>query len=103
MKKPGRSRGTEPAVESFRRGGEFIIRADLVNMDFNRITVEQAQDALIIVGQQDYLASEGDEPNDGLFDSFWQVVRLPADAIAATATACWRERVLEITVQTIPA
>jgi HSP20 family molecular chaperone IbpA len=91
-----------PPVETFRRGGEFIIRADLVNMDFSKVTVEHAQDAVIIVGQQDYLESTGDEPNEGLFDSFWQVVRLPDDAIAGTARASFRERVIEITVQTLP-
>jgi HSP20 family protein len=69
-----------PAIEAFQRGNELIVRVEVPGMKRHEITVEAADDALIIRGER---RQEQTQEGDGLFwtersyGTFSRVVPLP--------------------------
>lgn len=94
-----------PQIESFHRGNEFVVRADLPGLDKKDISVEVREDALVIQGER---ANEHEHREEGHYLSernyghFSRVVVLPEGAIANSVKASFRKGVLEVSVQAPP-
>jgi HSP20 family protein len=90
-----------PAIETFQRGNEFVIRADLPGLTSDDVTIEVGEDAVMITGERRY---EHEEERDGVYVSeltyggFTRIVPLPQGAITDNAKATFRDGVLEIVV-----
>jgi HSP20 family protein len=93
--------GFEPAVETFQRGNEFVIRADLPGVDQDTVEVDVNDDAISIRGER---RIEREDEREGLYVSevaygrFQRVVPLPTGAVADDAAARLNNGVLEIVV-----
>jgi HSP20 family protein len=91
-----------PAIDTFQRGNEFFVRADLPGMQRKDITVEVGDEALTITGERSY---DHDEERDGIYRSergygaFRRVVPLPVGALADSAKASFKDGVLEVRIQ----
>jgi len=91
-----------PAIEAFQRGNEFVVRADVPGLTRDDLTVEIGEDALTIQGERKY---DHQEEQEGVFRSergygtFSRVVPLPEGAVSESATANFKDGVLEIVVQ----
>jgi HSP20 family protein len=98
-------RGWNPEIESFQRGDQFIVRADLPGLSRDQITVNVADDTLTIEGDR---RDEHEEHREGFFRSertygrFYRSVPLPDGALADTAKASFVNGVLEVTMQAPP-
>lgn len=94
-----------PQIESFQRGNEFVVRADLPGLDKKDVSVEVREDALVIQGER---SNEHEHHEEGRYVSersyghFSRVVFLPEGAIANSVKASFRKGVLEVTVQAPP-
>ncbi len=94
-----------PDVETFQRGGLFVVRADLPGMKIDDITLQITDDALTIEGER---RSEHEGQREGYFRSerrygtFCRVVPLPEGAIADSAKANFENGVLEVVMQAPP-
>jgi len=75
-----------PAVESFERDGQFIVRAELPGINKEDVKVEITDDGLILQGERkreheekgaDFYRSEWS------YGSFWRCVPLPVEAVNA--------------------
>jgi HSP20 family protein len=94
-----------PAIEVFQRGNELIVRVDVPGMKRHEITVEAADDSLIIRGER---RQEQTQEGDGLFwtersyGTFSRVVPLPPGAIVDSAKATFNNGVLEVVMQAPP-
>jgi len=90
-----------PAVETFQRGNEFVVRVDLPGLSADDVAIEVGEDALTIRGERRY---EHEEERDGVvvsecsYGTFVRVVPLPQGAITDNAKATFRDGVLEIVV-----
>jgi HSP20 family protein len=90
-----------PAIETFQRGNEFVIRADLPGLTADDVTIEVGEDEVVITGERRY---EHEEEREGVYVSevtyggFTRVVPLPPGAIADNAKATFNDGVLEIVV-----
>ena len=93
--------GFEPAVESFQRGNELVIRADLPGVDPDTVEVDVNDDAIFIRGER---RIEREDEREGVYVSevaygrFQRVVPLPPGAVTDDATARLNNGVLEIVV-----
>jgi HSP20 family protein len=94
-----------PQVESFQRGNQFVVRADLPGMKKEDVTVEVTDDRLVLHGDR---RDEHEEERDGVFSSertygsFYREVGLPEGAIADSAKAKFVNGVLEVTIEAPP-
>jgi HSP20 family protein len=94
-----------PEIESFHRGDEFIVRADLPGMKREDISVEVQDDALVIEGERN---SDFEDREEGYYTSersyghFCRVVPLPEGAIADSVKATFRDGVLEVVTKAPP-
>jgi HSP20 family protein len=94
-----------PQVESFQRGDQFIVRADLPGLERGDVQVEVEDDALVISGER---SSEEQHQDDGYYTSersygrFCRVIPLPDGAIQDSAKATFQNGVLEVSVQAPP-
>jgi HSP20 family protein len=94
-----------PQIESFQRGDQFIVRADLPGLTKDDISVELEDDAIVITGER---TSEAQHEDDGFFTSersygrFCRVVPLPDGAIADSVKASFQNGVLEVALQAPP-
>ena len=94
-----------PQVESFQRGNQFVVRADLPGLKKDDVTVEINDDTITIEGER---RDEREDEHDGVFTSertygrFCRVVPLPEGAIADTAKASFVNGVLEIATDAPP-
>jgi len=90
-----------PQVEVFQREGQMVIRADLPGLTRDDIKVEVTNDAITIDGER---KQEHEESEKGYYRSersygrFSRRVPLPEGVNADTATANFRNGVLEITM-----
>jgi HSP20 family protein len=97
--------GWAPPVETFQRGSEFVVRADLPGVKKDEITLHVTDNILTIEGER---RSEREEQGEGYFRSersygaFCRTVRLPEGAIADTAKATFADGVLEVVVEAPP-
>lgn len=94
-----------PQVESFQRGNQFVVRADLPGLKKEDVTIEINDDTLTIQGER---RDEHEEEREGIFasersyGSFYRVVPLPDGAIPDSAKAAFTNGVLEVTVEAPP-
>lgn len=91
-----------PAIDAFQRGNEFIVRADVPGLSKEDVSVEIGDDALTIRGERKYdheEEREGYYRSECSYGSFSRVVPLPEGAVAESATANFKDGVLEIVVQ----
>jgi HSP20 family protein len=94
-----------PEIESFQRGDEFVVRADLPGLEKKDVTLDVRDDALVIQGER---SNEHEEEREGYYSSersygrFYRVVPLPEGAIADSVKASFRNGVLEVTMKAPP-
>ncbi len=94
-----------PQVESFQRGDQFVVRADLPGLRKDDIRVELEDAALGIAGDR---ICEQVHEDDGFYTSersygrFCRVVPVPEGAIADSVKASFDNGVLEVTMQAPP-
>jgi HSP20 family protein len=103
----GRSEQLEwaPQIETFQRGNEFVVRADLPGLEQKDITVELKDDGLVIQGERSNQREEREEgyyASERSYGRFCRVVSLPEGAIADSAKATFKNGVLEIVMQAPP-
>jgi HSP20 family protein len=94
-----------PEVETFQRGDELVIRADLPGLSKDQINVEVTDDAVVIQGER---REESQDEREGFYrserryGSFYRTIPLPEGAIADNAKATFNDGVLEITMPAPP-
>ena len=94
-----------PDIEAFQRGDRFVVRADLPGMHRDDIHLRVTDDTLTIEGERRW---EHEERQEGYvrsergYGSFYRVVRLPEGAIPDSATASFKDGVLEVDMQAPP-
>lgn len=94
-----------PEIESFQRGDEFVVRADLPGLERKDITVEVRDEALVIQGER---TNEHEQEEDGrywterTYGQFYRVVPLPEGAIADSVKASFSNGVLEVVTKAPP-
>lgn len=94
-----------PQIESFQRGDQFVVRADLPGLRKEDVNVEVTDDALVLQGER---REEHEENREGYYrsersyGSFHRVVPLPEGTIAESAKASFKDGVLEVSLQAPP-
>ena len=94
-----------PELETFLRDDQFVVRMDLPGVNKDDVNVEVTDDALVIHGERQQTHQE---ERDGFYRSernygrFYREVQLPEGAQPDSATANYRDGVLEITVTAPP-
>lgn len=90
-----------PQVETFQRGDELVIRADLPGLKKDEVDVEVTDDAVVISGerrQESVEDREGFYRSERSYGSFCRAIPLPEGAIGDNAKANFKDGVLEITM-----
>jgi HSP20 family protein len=108
MTRPGQGSATDgaqggwsPALETFQRGNEFVVRVALPGLSADDVVIEVGEDALTIRGERGYEHEEereGTTVTEFAYGAFVRVVPLPPGAIADDARAELRNGVLEIAI-----
>jgi len=94
-----------PQLETFQRGNEFVVRADLPGLKKDDVKIDITDDAVTIEGER---REEHEEDREGYYrsersyGSFYRLVPLPEGAITDSAKAQFNNGVLEIVVQAPP-
>jgi HSP20 family protein len=94
-----------PQIETFQRGDQFIVRADLPGMKKEDIDVEVTDQGISIQGER---REEHQEDREGYYrsersyGSFYRVIPLPEGAITESSKATFKDGVLEVSVQAPP-
>ena len=94
-----------PQIETFLRNDQFVIRVDLPGMNKDDVTVEVAEDRVVIQGQREQSEEENREGfyrSERTYGRFYREVPLPEGALPETAQANYRDGVLEITATAPP-
>lgn len=97
--------GWAPQLETFQRGDEFVVRADLPGLERKDITVDIQDDSLVIQGER---SNEHEGREDGHYASersygaFCRIVALPEGAIADSVKASFKNGVLEVVAKAPP-
>src|SRR5688500_6336291 len=91
-----------PQIETFQRGNEFVVRADLPGLSKDDVKVDVTDDSITLQGER---REEHEEDREGYYrsertyGSFYRVVPLPVGAISDSAKAQFNNGVLEIVLQ----
>jgi HSP20 family protein len=94
-----------PQIETFQRGDQLVVRADLPGLAKDDVNVEITDDAILISGERRH---EFEDEKDGIYrsersyGSFYRAIPLPAGAIGDNAKANFKDGVLEITMAAPP-
>ena len=91
-----------PHLEMFEREGKLIVTADLPGVKKEDVKVEVDQDAITLQGQrrQEQTSREqGYYRSERSYGSFYRTIPLPEGADPSTASATFRDGVLEIALQ----
>jgi HSP20 family protein len=94
-----------PRVESFQKGDQYVVRAELPGLKKEDVELELTEDALTIRGERH---QEREEEREGVFHSereygeFYRTIPLPEGVISESAKASFRNGVLEVTMQAPP-
>jgi HSP20 family protein len=94
-----------PRIESFQKGDQFVVRAELPGLKKDDVEVELKEGALTIHGER---REEHEESREGYmhtereYGQFYRTIALPEGVIAESAQASFRDGVLEITMQAPP-
>jgi len=104
---PGRFAGrlTEdtwaPQVETFRRDGNLVVRADLPGLQKDNITIEADDDVLTISGERsDETRDERDDfyRTERTYGRFFRAIQLPEGVNADQIEATFKDGVLEVAI-----
>jgi HSP20 family protein len=91
-----------PAIETFQRGNEFIIRAEVPGLSPKDLSIEIGDDIVTISGERAY---DHDDEHEGvyrserMYGSFRRVIGVPDGALTESAKATFKNGVLEIRMQ----
>jgi HSP20 family protein len=87
-----------PHVEMFEQDGKLVVQADLPGLRKEDVHAQIEDDAVIISGerQQETKNESGTYLSERAYGSFYRVIPLPEGVDAATATATFRDGVLQI-------
>lgn len=91
-----------PNVEVYERDGKLVISADLPGLNKDDVKVEISEDAVLIEGERKY---EHEEKEEGVYRSersygkFQRQIPLPEGVKTDSATANFKNGVLEITME----
>jgi len=101
---PGFEQGSalwSPHLEMYERDGKLVVTADLPGVKKEDVNVEVDQDAITIQGQrrhEEFSQERGYYRSERSYGSFYRMVPLPEGADPSTASATFRDGVLEITL-----
>jgi len=90
-----------PQVETFRRDGSLVIRADLPGLTKDNITIETDDDVLMISGERsDETRDERDDfyRSERTYGRFFRAIQLPEGVSAEQIDATFKDGVLEVTI-----
>ena len=96
---PGLSSMWSPHIEVSERNGKLLIEADLPGIKRDDINVRIEQDAVIIQGQRQQQQSSNERGyyrSERSYGSFYRTIPLPEGVDAESASATFRDGVLEI-------
>lgn len=91
-----------PHLEMFERDGKLIVTADLPGVRKEDVKVEIDQDAITLQGQRRHEQTsreQGYYRSERSYGSFYRTIPLPEGADPSTASATFRDGVLEISLQ----
>lgn len=94
-----------PQIETFQRGNEFVVRADLPGLKRADVKIDITDDSITIEGER---REEHEEDREGFYrsersyGSFSRAVPLPEGAITDSAKAHFNNGVLEVVIQAPP-
>lgn len=94
--------GIAPAVESFLRGDELVVRADLPGIDPKQVELAVEGDRLTIKGERKKVEEEkraNELYREVSYGRFERMVALPAGVNPDTVKAAYHDGVLEITMK----
>jgi HSP20 family molecular chaperone IbpA len=94
-----------PDVETFQRGDQFVVRADLPGMKKEDITLQVTDNALTIDGERRSEHAEQRESyyrSERSYGAFSRVIPLPEGALADSAKASFENGVLEVVLHAPP-
>jgi HSP20 family protein len=94
--------GTAPTVESFLRGNELVVRADLPGIDPKEVELAVEGDRLTIKGERkkiDEKKRANEFYREVSYGCFERTVALPAGVDPDTVKAAYHDGVLEITMK----
>jgi HSP20 family protein len=98
----GTSEAFSPHVDVFERDGKFVISADLPGMNKDDVKVDITDDAVVVEGERKY---EHESREEGVYRSergygqFRRLIPLPPGVKTDTATANFKNGVLEIAME----
>jgi HSP20 family protein len=94
--------GFSPRVDMFKRDGKLVVRADLPGLESSDVTVEIDNNTIVIEGERKY---EHEDDKSGVYrvergyGRFFREISLPEGANPDTATATFKNGVLEISME----
>jgi HSP20 family protein len=91
-----------PHLEMFERDGKLVVTADLPGVKKEDVKVEVDQDAITLQGQrrnEQTSRQQGYYRSERSYGSFYRTIPLPEGADPSTASATFRDGVLEISLQ----
>ena len=91
-----------PHLEMFERDGKLVVTADLPGVKKEDVKIEVDQDAITLQGQRRQELTTRDRGyyrSERSYGSFYRTIPLPDGADPSTATATFRDGVLEIALQ----
>ena len=94
-----------PHLEMFERDGKLIVTADLPGVKKEDVKVEVDQNAITLQGQRRHEQAsrqQGYYRSERSYGSFYRTILLPEGADPSTASATFRDGVLEIVLQAPP-
>jgi len=94
-----------PHLEMFERDGKLVVTADLPGVKKEDVKVEVDQDAITLQGQRrndQTSRQQGYYRSERSYGSFYRTIPLPEGADPSTASATFRDGVLEIALQAPP-
>lgn len=90
-----------PQLETFRRDGNLVVRADLPGLSKDNITIETEDDVLMISGERtDEAKDERDDfyRSERSYGRFFRAIQLPEGVNTEQIEASFKDGVLEVTV-----
>lgn len=90
-----------PTVETFRRDGNLVVRADLPGLTKENISIEADDDVLLISGERsDETRDEKDDfyRTERTYGRFFRAIQLPEGVNADQIDATFKDGVLEVTI-----
>jgi HSP20 family protein len=92
-----------PQVETFRKDGNIVVRADLPGLTKDNVNIEVDDDVLVISGERsDETRDERDDyyRSERSYGRFFRAIQLPDGADADKIDATFKDGVLEVTIPT---